>query len=401
MPVKNIKRRTNDGLEGVITGLTEEEKKILNEAISGGALLVDTVDEMNALLEEKDLKDGQLCYCKETTTLYVLENNTWVEAGGRSGYQIKKLTVTENGVYDSEFEAYKPVVVDITPVSTLKTLLDATQSTYYFFNNYKGTSVDGLISYSDTANVTNMSYMFNHCANLTTIPQLDTSNATDMSYMFQSSQKLTSIPRLDTSKVTNMDSMFYYCSSLTTIPELDTSSVTNMRDMFEYCSNLTSIPKLDTSNVTNMEGTFSDCYKLTSIPQLNTSKVTRMWATFADCSQLTNIPELDTSNVTTMQYFVRHCSKLASIPRLNVSKVTTFSQAFESLSKVTSIGMYGFTCSINISDTALEHDALVAFLNQAGTARDSSQRIYIGSTKLALLSDEEKAIATNKGWTLA
>ena len=82
MPVKNTKRRTNDGLEGVITGLTEEEKKILNEAISGGALLVDTVDEMNALLEEKDLKDGQLCYCKETTTLYVLENNTWVEVGG-------------------------------------------------------------------------------------------------------------------------------------------------------------------------------------------------------------------------------------------------------------------------------------------------------------------------------
>ena len=36
MPVKNTKRRTNDGLEGVITGLTEEEKNILNSAISGG-----------------------------------------------------------------------------------------------------------------------------------------------------------------------------------------------------------------------------------------------------------------------------------------------------------------------------------------------------------------------------
>ena len=84
MPVKNTKRRTNDGLEGVITGLTEEEKNILNSEISGGALLVDTVNEMNALLEEKDLKDGQLCYCKETTTLYVLENNVWVEAGGGS-----------------------------------------------------------------------------------------------------------------------------------------------------------------------------------------------------------------------------------------------------------------------------------------------------------------------------
>lgn len=90
MPVKNVKRRTNDGLEGIITGLTEEEKNILNSAISGGALIADTLDEMNALLEEKDLKDGQLCYCKETTTLYVLENNVWAEAGGGSTTIIRR-----------------------------------------------------------------------------------------------------------------------------------------------------------------------------------------------------------------------------------------------------------------------------------------------------------------------
>lgn len=36
MPVKNTKRRTNDGLEGVITGLTEEEKKVLEDAGIGG-----------------------------------------------------------------------------------------------------------------------------------------------------------------------------------------------------------------------------------------------------------------------------------------------------------------------------------------------------------------------------
>ena len=102
MPVKNTKRRTNDGLEGVITGLTEEEKNILNSAISGGALLVDTVNEMNALLEEKDLKDGQLCYCKETTTLYVLENNTWVEVGGGGGIPVvegTESTTTTDGAY--------------------------------------------------------------------------------------------------------------------------------------------------------------------------------------------------------------------------------------------------------------------------------------------------------------
>ena len=205
-------------------------------------------------------------------------------AGGGGNYEIKPLTVTENGVYDVAGEAYKPVRVNVPQTAqggTLKAVLDATKSTYNLFFGYNGTSVDGLISYSDTSNVTNMEGMFYKCNNLSSIPQLDTS------------------------KVTKMVEMFYGCTKLTTIPRLDISKVLYMRNMLIDCSSLTSI------------------------------------------------------------------------------------------------GMYGFTRSIDISSTALGHDALVAFLNQAGTAYDSYQKITMGSAKLALLSDEEKAIATNKGWQLA
>ena len=204
--------------------------------------------------------------------------------GGGGDYEIKALEVTENGVYDVAGEAYKPVRVNVPQTAqsgTLKAVLDATKSTYYLFNMYNGTSVEGLISFSDTSNVNSMGYMFYNC------------------------KKLTSIPRLDSHKVTFMSFMFYGCAKLT------------------------SIPQLDVSNVVHMDYIFSDCYSLTSI------------------------------------------------------------------------GLYAFRVSIDISQTALEHDALVAFLNQAGTAYDSSQKITMGSAKLALLSDEEKAIATNKGWTLA
>ena len=96
-----------------------------------------------------------------------------------------------------------------------------------------------------------------------------------------------------------------------------------------------------------------------------------------------------------------YCSKLTSVPQLDTSKGTDFNNMFSYCSNLTSIGIYGFTRSIDITPTALEHDAIVAFLNQAGTAYNSNQKITMGSTKLALLSDEEKAIATNKGWTLA
>lgn len=228
--------------------------------------------------------------------------------GGGGDYQIKPLEVTQNGVYDTAGEAYKPVRVNVPQTAqsgTLKAVLDATHSSAYLFKDYTGTSVDGLISRSDTSNVTIMSRMFNPAINLKTIPELDTSNVTDMSYMFRE------------------------CRSITTIPELDTSHVTNMRYMF------------------------SDCSSITSIPALNASNVTDMGSIFAYCSELT------------------------------------------------SIGIYGFTRSVDITSTALGHDAIVAFLNQAGTAYNSSQKITMGSSKLALLSEEEKAIATNKGWQLA
>lgn len=230
-----------------------------------------------------------------------------VASSGGGGYQIKKLTVTENGVYDSELEAYKPVVVNVPQVAqggSLKALLDGTKSSQYLFYKYTGTSVDDLISYSDTANVTNMNYMFSTCSNLTTIPQLDTSKVTSMSAMFQD------------------------------------------------CKNLTTIPQLYTSNVTTMSSMFKGCSKLTSVPELDARKTTDLIAIFMGCTSLR------------------------------------------------SIGIYGFTNSIDVDETALEHDAIVALLNQAGVARASYSTITIGSAKLALLSDEEKAIATNKGWNL-
>ena len=149
--------------------------------------------------------------------------------------------------------------------NTLKTLLDATQSSTNLFNNYKGTSVNDLISYNDTSNVTNMRNMFYNCSNLTSIPQLNTSNATNMTQMFYNCSSLTSIPQLNTSNATDMTEMFYNCSKFTSIPQLDTHKVTNINNLFDGCSSLISIPQLDTSKVNNISYMFRNCYKLQTI----------------------------------------------------------------------------------------------------------------------------------------
>ena len=174
--------------------------------------------------------------------------------------------------------------------SSLKTLLDATKSTYFLFYNYKGTNIDGLISYSDTSGVTNMSSMFQGCSNLTTITQLDTSNVTDMSGMFTNCSKLTTISQLDTSSVTDMPRMFNGCSSLITIPQLNTINVTNMNSMFSNCNKLTTIDithmKLTSTSGTNYFA--NNCYSLTKLIIRNMTTIPALASNaFTNCYHFT------------------------------------------------------------------------------------------------------------------
>ena len=181
------------------------------------------------------------------------------------------------------FASY-PSAIDSLPSGgggSLKTLLDATKSTYYLFLNFQETNIDGLISYNDTENVTNMNSMFYNCPNLITISLFNTSSVNEMEDMFNGCSKLTTIPQLDTSNVKKMGNMFKSCSNLTTIPQLDTSNVWAMNYMFAECSKLTTID-ITHMNITSTSNNFyfaNNCYSLTkfiirnmpSIPQLNST----------------------------------------------------------------------------------------------------------------------------------
>ena len=97
----------------------------------------------------------------------------------------------------------------------------------------------------NTENVVNMSGMFEHCYELTSIDvsHFNTSNVTNMSHMFNWCDKLTyvDVSGFDTSKVTNMEEMFINCMKLPSIDVsgFDTSNVTDMSMMFRSCYALT------------------------------------------------------------------------------------------------------------------------------------------------------------------
>ena len=211
--------------------------------------------------------------------------------------------------------------------SLLKNLLDNTKSAYHLFYKYTGTSVNDLIQYSDTENVTTMSETFYSCQNLQSIPQLDTRNVTYMRNMFSGCSKLQTIPQLNTSNVTDMYGMFSNCEKLQSIPQLDTSKVTTMLGMFIYCSKLQTIPPLNTSKVTDMDNMFKSCYNLQTIPQIDTSNVKYMSGMFSECTALQTIQQLDTSKVTSMDSMFSYCPKLQTID-LTHMKITSTNRSY-------------------------------------------------------------------------
>lgn len=152
---------------------------------------------------------------------------------------------------------------------------------------------------------------------------------------------------------------------------------------------------------TSADSKYRDDNDLVFFPLVDTSNVTNMRIMFYGCSSLITIPQLDTSNVTNMYLMFSGCGKLKIIPQLDTSKVTNMGFIFENCINLKSILMTGMKVNFSISaSTKFEESDLVTILNNLATVT-STKTLTMGSTNLAKLTDEEKAIATNKGWTLA
>lgn len=286
-------------------------------------------------------------------------------------------------------------------------------------NGNPNTSITGSIIWGDykysviyfpkinTQNVTDMNDMFSECASLVTIPNLDTHNVTTMQRMFYECKSLVTIPNLDTQNVTNISTMFYNCPCLVTIPKLNTQSVTDVYNIFYSCYSLISIPHLDTHNVTKMGNMFYNCYSLVTIPNLDTQNVTDMGNMFYGCRALVSIPQLNTQKVTNMSNMFSNCYSLQSIKGLKMNKIGYSSAANLNLTKSRALinvgegGFEGLNYTLNLSNNNnLTHQSLINILNGLATVTTATT-LTLGSLNLAKLTDEEKAIATNKGWQLS
>lgn len=323
--------------------------------------------------------------------------------------QSKNVEIKENGtisVLPDEGKVLNEVSIttNVPQDNTLKKLLDATKSADYLFYEYQGTSVDDLIQYNDTENVESISRTF-YNSKVVRVPDLNTNKVKDFSYAFAYSS-ISEFPNWDFSNAENIGYLLQQCSSLNTnIVINNLSKLTG-----DYCLNgafqqsgVTSVTLngLNPDIAYSINNAFFDNGLLKSI-SLNTTtgvpmKVKSMSETFNYCSQLKTLPLMDLTQCT--RFSISGCNSLESIPAYDLSNITSIK--LSDLYKLAEFHATGMKVSFNISSsTTFTREALVEILNNLATIT-STQTLTMGATNLAKLTDEDKAIATNKGWTLA
>ena len=241
---------------------------------------------------------------------------------------------------------------------------------------------------------------------ITGLEYLNTANVTDMSFLFDHCQKLTSLDlsNFNTAKVTNMNKMFSNCSNLKTIYASDkftTAAVTESKNMFSYCGSLsgdidwTSDKATDKTYAKTGGGYFRDkaydnrpwvkyadgtltfrCgykkilgeneYLLNSdeeLPAWNThkNKITRVvfeasfanarpttcyawFKNFSELMKIEGIENLNTENVTSMAFMFSSCNKLAEldVTHFNTANVKDMTSMFYACKGLTSLDVTNF-----------------------------------------------------------
>ena len=248
---------------------------------------------------------------------------------------------------------------------------------------------------------------------ITGLEYLNTANVTDMSFLFDHCQKLTSLDlsNFNTAKVTNMNRMFSNCSNLKAIYASDkfkTAAVTKSENMFSYCNSLsgdidwTSDKATDKTYAKTGGGYFRDkaydnrpyvkyadgtltfrCgykkilgeneYELNSgekLPKWNThnTKISKVvfeasfanarptscyawFQNFIKLKQIEGIENLNTENVTNMSDMFYSCNDLISldVTHFNTENVTSMSGMFHGCSGLISLDVTNFNTA-NVTD---------------------------------------------------
>lgn len=192
-------------------------------------------------------------------------------------------------------------------------------------------------------------------------------NVSSILNKFRNDTKIVYFPLVDTSNVQDFSNAFYM-STLEYIPQLNYGKATNMSNYLYYCGELREISLKGASNVTSYNTTFNSCTRLKIIHEIDFFSATNVNAVFYNCKALS----------------------FAKILNLGKSALAT----------------YDFSGATNWGTGSEENrqsliDSLITYSYDRASNGMSVATIKLSANTKALLTEEEIAQITAKGFTIA
>ena len=298
---------------------------------------------------------------------------------------------------------------------------------------------------------------FYGCKNIEHIPALDLTDTTDVSSMFYGCNKLKQVDFVEGSglKLTDANNMFHMCQALEHINNLDLSNATDITDCFYACSKLQALPPLnpdilircgnafngivfngavpytDLPNATRIYGLYANC-TAESVPYINAPKATGLTDLF-NKAKIKNIGHITAPLATSVTYLFStlnvdcglesiglvDCTSVNNgVPDIfyiksvsGVTQITSYQSlttlaGFHDLGKAypNTISTYSYNHTLDLKN--LRHLTIESIVNVFNELYDltsinvNRQYINLNDIYEGQLTDEQTAIATNKGWDI-
>ena len=300
-------------------------------------------------------------------------------------------------------------------------------------------SINGAISYSDTERLTIRSHMFDE-SDLTSVPNLDYSSMISASYIFHNCRSLTGEVKITTNSEalllshaisgTNIENVeFHVPNGFMNVNDLCENGITSLKtaklehgkyisanSAFYYCTNLESLTITKSNRNIASNNNTSYTYMCMGCSNLKYCRLVfdSGRANFIDnCFSTPNGAESRTDPlviefdsivnkpIVNMNFAFYNNKYIEEIPALDATNVLGLNSAFIGSTGILKIHLTNISNDINISScTKMTADSLLEVLNNLATVT-STMTCTLGADNLAKLTEEDKAIATNKGWTLA
>lgn len=248
--------------------------------------------------------------------------------------------------------------------------------------------------YMKTSLLTDYQNTYNSFKDLTTIPQFSNngnhykfipnlllpSNTKNLFRYWYDIVEVPSFLRLE--KITDASNLFAGCYSLRDFKYSGNFNATNsISGLFQQCTNLSGDISINAQNATSANSAFYLCKNINSIT-LTTAPLTIYGQIFLNATKLQSVYNLNLGETSEAQYQPFYCSNLTNITFADGSIINN-STSFSSCTKLTV-------------------DSILNILNILKDLTGStSATLTLGAGNLAKLTDEQKAIATNKNWVLA